>query len=61
MLFEPSYAGVCYLWDIKVIIAQASMMSLLLTIVFSSSEVGGWLAEDVLYKTVTRMQSSTKL
>lgn len=31
-------------WDIKVIIAQAFIMSLLLTIGFSSSKVGGWLA-----------------
>lgn len=44
MLFVPSYADVCYLWDIEVIIAQAFIMSLLLTIGFSSSKVGGWLA-----------------
>lgn len=44
MLFVPSYADVCYLWDTKVIIAQAFIMSLLLTIGFSSSKVGGWLA-----------------
>lgn len=53
MLFEPSYAGVCYLWDIEVIIAQAFRTSLLLTIGFSSSKVGGWLAEEALYKTAT--------
>lgn len=61
MLFEPSYADVCYLWDIEVIIAQAFIMSLMLTIGFSSSKEGGWLAEEFLYKIVTRRQSPTKL
>lgn len=61
MLFVPSYADVCYLRDIEVIIAQPFIMSLLLTIGFLFSKVGGWPAEEVLYKIVTRKQSSIKL
>lgn len=63
MLFGPSYADVCYLWDTEVTIAQAFITSLLLTIGFSSSKVRGWLAggsplqnsdqEEVPYKTLT--------